>query len=151
MSIEKFRKALIMNEIEKQILEEYASKYSIASMSYKILGMMLDEKYVEERIRAFGIKHMYIYGGTYMAIQLYCTSKKFIDVKGIADKSGRSIIDDNVSVITLNEFKKVYNGESVIITSLRYFEEIKRDIELFVDADNIINVGELLMGITKYN
>ena len=32
-----------MNEIEKQILEDYARKYSIARMSYKIMGMMLDE------------------------------------------------------------------------------------------------------------
>lgn len=135
-----------MNEIEKQILEDYAKKYSIASMSYKIMGMMLDEKYVEERISTFNIKSMYIYGGTYMAVQLYRSGEKFTDIKGIVDKSCKIAINDNISVITLDDFKKVYNGENVIVASLRFFQEIKKDIELFVNTDNIMNIGELLMG-----
>lgn len=135
-----------MNEIEKQILEDYARKYSIASMSYKIMGMMLDEKYVKERISAFNINHMYIYGGTYMAVQLYRSGGKFTDIKGIVDKSCRIAKNDNISVITLDDFKKVYNGENVIVASLRFFQEIKKDIELFVNTDNIMNIGELLMG-----
>ena len=135
-----------MNEIEKQILEDYARKYSIASMSYKIMGMMLDEKYVKERLRAFNINHMYIYGGTYMAVQLYRSGRKFTDIKGIVDKSCRIAINDDVSVIALDAFKEIYNNEKVVVASLRFFQEIKKDIESFVNADNIMNIGELLMG-----
>lgn len=149
INIEKLRKVLNMNEIEKQILEDYARKYSIASISYKMLGLMLDEKYVEERLKLFGIKQMYIYGGTYMAIQLYRMGKKYTDIKGIVDKSCRIAINDNISVIALDEFKEIYSGEKVIITSIRFFQEIKKDIEVFVNTRDIINIGELIMGITK--
>lgn len=103
-----------MNDAEKRILEDYAFKYSVANMSYNILGRMLDEEYLKKKIRAFGINHMYIYGGTYMAVQLYRASKKHTDIKGIVDKSCRIAINDKVSVITLDEFKEIYNGEKVI-------------------------------------
>lgn len=136
-----------MNEIEKQILEEYARKYSVASASYKMLGIMLDERYVEERLKLFGIEQMYIYGGTYMAVQLYRAGKNIVDIKGIVDKSRRVAINDNVPLLTLDEFKEVYSSEKVIVTSIRFFQEIKKDIGLFVNEKDIISVGELLMGV----
>ena len=43
-------------------------------------------------------------------------------------------------------FKEIYNNEKVVVASLRFFQEIKKDIESFVNADNIMNIGELLMG-----
>lgn len=138
-----------MNEIEKQILDEYVRKYSIANVSYKMLGMMLDESIVEERLKLFGIEQMYIYGGTYMAVQLYRAAKSIVDIKGVVDKSRRIAINDNVSVITLDEFKSVYRGEKVIVTSIRFFQEIKKDVGVFVNAEDIISISELLLGTAK--
>lgn len=136
-----------MNENEKQIMEEYVKNYSIAAVMYRMMGRMLDEKYVEERLSLFGIKSMYIYGGTYLAVQLYRVGREFATVKGIVDKSGRLAINEQVTVLTLDEFRKAYNGETVIVTALRYFQEIKRELETFVDKKEIVDVGELMMGI----
>ena len=69
-----------MNEIEKQILEEYVDKFSIAAKSYELMGKMLDEKFVKERLDMFHIGDAYIYGGTYMASQLYRVAKKYINI-----------------------------------------------------------------------
>ena len=138
-----------MNEIEKQILEDYTRKYSVASVSYKMMGIMLDERYVQERLKLFGIEQMYIYGGTYMAVQLYRVGRNIVDIRGIVDKARRIATNDNVSVITLNEFKEVYNNEKVVVTSIRFFQEIKKDIGMFVNAEDIISIGELLLGIVK--
>ena len=81
-----------------------------------------------------------------MAVQLYRSGRKFTDIKGIVDKSCRIAINDDVSVIALDAFKEIYNNEKVVVASLRFFQEIKKDIESFVNADNIMNIGELLMG-----
>lgn len=136
-----------MNENEKQIMEEYVKNGSIDAWMYKIMGRMLDEKYVEKRLSIFGINNMYIYGGTYLAIQLYRVANKFTTVKGIVDKAGRLAINEQVAVFTLDEFRKVYNGETVIVTSLRYFQEIRRELEAFVDKKEIMDVGEFMTGI----
>lgn len=136
-----------MNEIEKQIMEEYARNYNIEAMSYELLGKMLDEKYVEQRLGMFGIDNMYIYGGTYLAVQLYRVGKKFATVKGVVDKSGRMAINEQVSVLSLDEFRRAYNGEKVIVTPLRYFQKIRKELEIFVDKKEIVDVGEFMMGI----
>lgn len=138
-----------MNTIEKQILEEYVRKYQIANISYKMMGIMLDENYVEARIKLFDIEHMYIYGGTRIAVQLYRVAKNNTDIKGIVDRTCRIATNDNVSVISLEDFRVIYSGEKVIVTALRSFQEIKKDIELFVNAKDIIHIGELLMGSNK--
>lgn len=136
-----------MNEMEKQIMEEYAKNYNIEAMSYEMMGKMLDEKYVEQRISMFGISSMYIYGGSYLAIQLYRVAKNFATVKGVVDKSGRLAVNEQISVLTLDEFRKTYNGEKVIITPPRYFQEIRKELETFVDKKEIMDVGEFMMGI----
>lgn len=136
-----------MNEIERQILEDYARDFNVESKSYQMLGMMLDENFVKNRLKMFNINHMYIYGGTYMAIQLYRIGKKYTDIKGVVDKSGKLIIYEDVSVLLLNELKKVYDNEKIIITPIRYFQEITKELEQFVNSDNIISIGELLLGI----
>lgn len=135
-----------MNEIEKQILENYARDFNVESRSYQMLGVMLDERFVEKRLKMFDINHMYIYGGTYLAVQLYRVGKKYTDIKGVVDKSGKMVINEKVSMLLIDEFKKVYNNEKIIITPLRYFQEIKQELELFVNPVNIIGIGELLLG-----
>lgn len=136
-----------MNKTEKLILEEYIRDYNVSDLSYKVMGKMLDEKYVEERLKLFGIDQMYVYGGSYMAVQLYRIAKKHIAVKGVADKSGQIVLNDSIPVITLDEFHKRYDGEKVIVASIRFFQEIKTDLGQFVSEKEIIGIGELLMGI----
>ena len=136
-----------MNKIEKDILECYERDYKVEALSYQIMGMMLNEKYVEKRLGLFNINDMYIYGGTYMAIQLYQTGKKYADIKGIVDKSGRVVLNENVPVMLLDELRNKYKGEKIVVTPLRYFQEIEEELKQFVDVANIIDIGELLLGL----
>lgn len=135
-----------MKKVEEQILEEYAREYNIASTSYEIMGLMLNSQYVEERLKLFNVESIYIYGGTYMAVQFYRVGKEFINIKGIVDKSRRIVLNEKVAVLTLNELKEKYNDEKIIITPMRYFHEIKEDLQLFVNIENILGIGELMLG-----
>ncbi|MCI9141175.1 MAG: hypothetical protein HFH87_00965 [Lachnospiraceae bacterium] len=137
-----------MNKIEKQILEEYSINYSIAAMSYEIMGIMIDARYVEERLREFNISSMYIYGGTYMGVQLYKIGKKVSNVCGIVDKYGKIVGNEKISLMMLDELSRVYKGEKIVVTSIRFFKEICSELEMFVDRENIIGIGELLLGRT---
>ena len=136
-----------MDKIEKQILQEYSINYSDAALSYEIMGLMLDEEYVEERLRKYDISNMYIYGGTYMGIQLYRIGVKSLNVLGIVDKYGKVLGNEKIQIIMLDELSSVYKGEKVVVTPIRFFEEISKDLEMFVDKKNIIGIGELLLGM----
>lgn len=136
-----------MNKTEKLILDEYIRDYNVSDISYKVMGKMLDEDYVDKRLKMFDISEMYIYGGSYMAVQLYQIGGKFAVVKDVVDKSGQIVLNNLVSVITLDEFRKKYDGEKVIIASIRFFQEIKEELESFVNSKDIIGIGELMLGI----
>lgn len=136
-----------METIERHIVEAYIRDYSIASASYEMMGLMLNNQYVEERIKLFNIENLYIYGGTYMAVQLYRAGKDYVNIKGIVDRAGGTVVQDLISVLPLDVFQKQYQNEKVIVTSIRFFQEIKQDLQLFVDAENILGIGEFLMGL----
>ena len=136
-----------MNKTEKEILYLYATDCSIGEISYSLMGKMLDERYVEERLKLFGIKEMYIYAGSYLAVQLYRIANKYISVKGIVDKNGKIPVSDNIPVFLLEDLRKQYNGEKIIITSVRYYIEIEKELEQFIEKNNIIYIGELILGL----
>ncbi len=136
-----------MNNIEEQILNGYVRDYYVEMASYQLLGMMLDESFVKERLNMFGITHMYIYGGTYMSIQLYRAGKKYTNIKGIVDKSGKIVLNEEIPVIILKEFQNQYNGEKIIITPIRFYKEIVKELSSFVSEKDLISIGELLLGV----
>lgn len=136
-----------MNLIEKQILNEYDRDCFIEAISYEAMGKMLDENYVKERLRMFDLRELYIYGGTYMAIQLYRVGRKYVDIRGIVDRAGKLIMEEAVSVMTLDELKNIYSGEKIVITPVRYFQQIRNELSVFADDRDIVGIGELLMGI----
>ncbi len=136
-----------MNKIEKEILNLYATDCSIGEISYSMMGKMLDERYVKERLQLFDIKEMYLYAGSYLAVQLYRAASKYISIKGIVDKNGKIPVSDNIPVFILDDLKKQYNGEKIVVTSVRYYLEIKKELEQFIESRNIIFIGELMFGI----
>ena len=136
-----------MNLIEKKIFNEYDSDCFVEAISYEAMGKMLDENYVKERFRMFDLRELYIYGGTYLAVQLYRVGKRHVDIRGIVDRSGKLIMDEEASVITLDELKNIYSGETIVITPLRYFHKIRNELLKFVEDKNIVGIGELLLGI----
>lgn len=137
----------VLNKIEKQILEEYSIGYSVEAMSYEIMGKMLDEEFIEERLRKFEITNLYVYGGTYMGIQLYRIGIKYLNVLGIVDKYGKTLGNDKTAVMMLKELKEKYKDEKIVVTPIRFFREICGELEVFVDKKNIIGIGELVLGL----
>ncbi len=139
-----------MNEVERQILDMYAKDCSVGEISYTLLGKMLDEKFVKERLELFQKEEFYLYAGTYMAVQLYRIGKKYISIKGIVDKKGNIPLKEDAPVLTLDELRKQYNGENLIITSVRYYTEIKEELMEFIDEKKIYYIGELMQGISDH-
>ena len=113
------------------------------------MGKMLDEKFVKERLDMFHIGDAYIYGGTYMASQLYRVAKKYINIMGVVDKVGKMLTSEDVKVLTLEDLRKCYDGEQVIVTPIRFYSQIKNDLIRFVDNKNIVLIGELFEGIAE--
>lgn len=136
-----------MERVERQILEEYVKEYHIASASYEMMGLMLNDMYLRERFQLFHIENVYIYGGTHMGVQLYRMGRNHVNIKGIIDKAGKSVIKVPISVLPLDTFQKQYQNEKVILTSIRFFQEIKQDLQMFVGPENILGIGEFLMGV----
>lgn len=136
-----------MKELEK-LLDACTYELEIFSSCYKMMGQMLDNEYVKSRIEMLSLSDIYIYGGGYLGIQLYNTINQYANVLSIVDRSGKLLIEvSDIPVITLDEFKSVYNGQKVIITPVRHYKPIYMELSKFISKDNIIYLGEFLGGI----
>ncbi len=133
--------------IEEQIIDEYTWHCKIEAESYKMMGKMLDETLIRERLDVYAISDLYIYGGAYLAAQLYRAVKDKVNVKGIVDKEGRSAVKVDIPVIKLEELRELYQDEKVIITPPRFYRAAKRDLSQFIAAENILFLGEFLEGL----
>lgn len=139
-----------MAEIQEALLDAYAEEINIAVSSYELMGRLLDIGYVKRRLELSGLSEFYIYGGGYLGIQFYNIARKFVKILAVVDKKGALAIDvPYIPVIDINELKKVYKGQKVIITSVKFYREIKNDLSDFVSQDQIMFLGEVLGGILK--
>lgn len=137
-----------MNEEIEKIFDYYVEEYKIQYFNYRMMGKLIETENVKERIKAFGFSEIYIYGGGYLGVQLYNSVKEFVDVKAIVDKSGViSVAVKGIKSMSLVDLREKYNGEKVIITPVKYYKEIKNDLEKFIDEKNILYLGEFLEGV----
>lgn len=136
-----------MADIKDTIIDEYTWHCRIEAESYKMMGKMLDEDMVRERLKQYNISDVYIYGGTYLAAQLYRAIKGHVNVRAIVDRAGRSVMKTGVPVINLEEFRKSYVKEKVIITPPRFYREAKDELVQFIEPYNILYLGEFLEGV----
>lgn len=135
-----------MKKIESKIIEEYTKLYRIEAESYNMMGKMLNEQLVKSRVEKLNIKNVYLYGGTYLAAQFCRAVNDNTYVKAVVDKNGISQTKLDVPILTLEELQKVYSGEVVIVTLLKYYNEIKKDLMKFVDENKIMTLGYFLEG-----
>ena len=130
-----------------KILDLYAEDFRLNYCSYNMMGRMLEKRYIKERIELAKIKNVYIYGGGYLGIQLYYAIKDLTNVESIADKSGGICIEDrSIPVVTFEQMKNSYQGQKIIITPIRYYSTIKRELMQFADERDILYLGEFLEG-----
>lgn len=136
-----------MNKQENEIFDAYVEAYNLAQVSYKMMGQMLDAKYMQHRIDLAGINEVIIYGGGYLGVQLYHAMKNLLSVKAVVDKNGSAVVDvEGMPIISLDDMKKMYRNEKVIVTPINYYKAIKDDLCTFVKEEDVYFLGEFLEG-----
>ncbi len=136
-----------MNELE-ELLDACTYELEIYSSSYGMMGQMLDKEYVKNRIEMLALSEVYIYGGGYLGIQLYNAVKQYVNVIDIVDKNGKTLIEiPDIPITDLENFKITYQGQKIIITPIKHYKQIYKELSEFVPKDKMIYLGEFLGGI----
>ena len=137
-------------EMDKDdIVDYYAEDYKIESYSYKMMGKMLEKEKVILRLKKFNLQEIYIYGGGYLGVQLYLALKDTNTVKGIVDKNGGISVDipEFIPAFTVEQLAARYKDETIIITPIRYYSQIKNSLNNLIPEDRILFLGEFLEGV----
>lgn len=130
-----------------ELLDACTYELEIYSISYSMMGQMLDKEYIKTRIEMLRLSDIFIYGGGYLGIQLYNAINQYVNVLKIVDRNGKALIDlSDIPVISLEDFKSIYKGQEVIITPIKYYKSICLELSKFVSIDKIIYLGEFLGG-----
>lgn len=137
-----------MLTIPNELLDAYAEDLAIAECSIEMMGKLLDQEYLKKRLASLNAHELYVYGGGYLGIQFYCACNKLIKILSMVDKQGclRLNIAD-IPVTDLAGLKEAYRDEYIIVTPVRYYQEIQKDLLLFVPKTRILFLGEFLGGI----
>lgn len=134
--------------IEENLLELYMRDYEIEWYSYHMMGKLLESKWVKKRVELYNLQSLYIYGGGYLGVQLYKAVEDMVNIKAVVDKNGSLSVDiEDIRVISLDDLRKEYSSEKIIITPMKYYRVIQNDLLEFIDKDNILFLGEFLEGI----
>ena len=125
------------------LIDIYGYQSEIFSKSYYMMGRLLDKNFIKEEVQKRELSDIYIYGGGYLGIQLYKAIIPYVNVLSIVDQKGKLMIDmEDISIIDMCSFQAQYQDEIVIVTPLKYYREIYRDLRMFVAKDKIIFLEE---------
>ena len=132
-------------ENKDDLIDIYGYQSEIFSKSYYMMGRLLDKNFIKEEVQKRELSDIYIYGGGYLGIQLYKAIIPYVNVLSIVDQKGKLMIDmEDISIIDMCSFQAQYQDEIVIVTPLKYYREIYRDLRMFVAKDKIIFMSHLL-------
>ena len=130
-------------ENKDDLIDIYGYQSEIFSKSYYMMGRLLDKNFIKEKKKKRELSDIYIYGGGYLGIQLYKAIIPYVNVLSIVDQKGKLMIDmEDISIIDMCSFQAQYQDEIVIVTPLKYYREIYRDLRMFVAKDKIIFLEE---------
>lgn len=139
-----------MEKIFDELIDAYADDMNFYAHSYGMMCKMLDINYLEGRLRLLKTDEIYIYGGGYLGIQLYRMAYGRIEILAVVDKSGRLRLNlPDIPVMNISEFRDKYARQKIIVTSVRFYQEIREQLSDFVPQSHIIYLGELLEGILE--
>ena len=133
--------------IPEELVDSYGNELDIMKLSYNLMGMLLNTESVHKRINLLGDTELFIYGTDYLGIQLYRSVRDFIKVMAVVSKDGNiSLPVLDIPVIDLRQFAEQYHGQKVIITPVKYYQEIRCDLGAFVPDNKMLYLGEFLEG-----
>lgn len=131
-------------EKEDELIDIYSYQAEIFGKSYYMMGNLLDKAFVKREVDRRQLTEIFIYGGGYLGIQLYRAISPFVSVLSVVDKKGKLLIDtiDDVPVMDMEAFVQQYGNQPVIVTPLKFYHEIYRDLKELVPEDKIIFLQE---------
>ncbi len=129
---------------EDELIDSYGYQTEIFSKSYYMMGHLLDKNFVKKEVEKRQLTELFIYGGGYLGIQLYRAITPFVNVLSVIDQNGKLLIDDidDIPVMKMETFRQQYENQPVIVTPLRFYREIFRDLQKIVPEDKIIFLQE---------
>lgn len=139
-----------MKELQKKLIDAYAYDMNVASSSFEFMGRLLDIEYVKKRIELFGLSEIFVYGGGYLGIQFYNSVHEFVNIQAIIDRRQKIQIDSYaIPVVDIGRLREIYNGQTVIIASVRFYHDIRNELLGFVSEEKIMSLGEFLGGMSQ--
>ena len=137
----------MLSEREEELIGLYADVIDIITACYEMMGKLLDQNQIASRIEELKIEELYIYGGGYLGIQLYRAVEGLANILSIVDKSGGLLLTlPDLPVMDLDTWKQQYKDEWVIITPIKHYRTIYKELITFVPSDRLIFLGELQGG-----
>ena len=130
-----------------KLLEMYINEYDIMYSQYHLMGMLLNDKQVQRRVKELGLKDCYVYGGGFLGIQCYQAIKNHVNIKAIVDKNRRLKFElEDVKVIDIPTLIEKYCSEKIIITPVQYSANIYKELKKLIPTENILFLGEFVQG-----
>lgn len=129
------------------LMDIYVYEKRLAECSYELMGLMLNANVVKKGIDWLDTQSIYIYGGGYLGLQFYRAASGLIHIPAIVDRKEKLAYHiPEISVISNQHLRKVYHGEKIVVASIQYYDEIKKELSFFVSSSHIIYLGEVLGG-----
>lgn len=131
-------------EKEDELIDIYSYQAEIFGKSYYMMGNLLDKAFVKREVDRRQLTEIFIYGGGYLGIQLYRAISPFVSVLSVVDKKGKLLIDtiDDVPVMDMEAFVQQYGNQPVIVTPIKFYRDIFRELIKVVPEDKIIFLQE---------
>ena len=130
------------------LLDAYVEELEIVKCSFELMGKLLDKSRLKKRIEYLNIKKLYIYGGGYLGVQFYFACNDLIDVLAVVDKRVCLRLDINdIPVMGFEQLQKIYKEETIVVASVKYYQEIRNELLSFVPDNKIYFLGEFMEGI----
>lgn len=131
-------------ENKDELIDIYGYQTEIFRKSYYMMGYLLDEDFVKSEVDKRRLTEIFIYGGGYLGIQLYRAISRFTNVLSVVDKKGKLLIDsiDDIPVMDMEAFGCQYDNQPVIVTPIKFYRDIFRELIKVVPEDKIIFLQE---------
>ena len=137
------------------LIDYYSRAFATQDLKFTMMGMLLDDDLVNQRIEEYDLKSVYIYGTGPIGVQFYKVVREKTDVRGFIDDDGEFYYNGNYSwgyrnidmpVYSIEAIKRRYKDEKILLASFEELEDMRSKCTAFAADDRIIYINEFLFG-----